>query len=154
MKFFSKKRRADGVEIARYHGEGFCNTSEAETYSNVKGDFSKASYNAVEVTENKVKETVKTGTSVFTINSNYTDRGPKLDINLSITYPYNEFTVFELPASCSKCPVGFQKGAKCGRNVPFTGEDYKRRAATCKLKKVNFEEIKNIMEVYTKRYFY
>ena len=117
MRFFTKKRRADGVEIAHYHGEGFSNT--AETYSNAKGYVNADSFEVPKVEGNKVNKD-SDSTSVFTIDKSYTDRGAKLDISFSITYPYDKYIVFEFPQSCSACPVGFSSNGECGRNVPFT----------------------------------
>jgi hypothetical protein len=125
----------------------------AETTSNSEGSFTRANYHSVKVSGDKVKETHKKGTSVFTINRGYADRGPRLDVTFSITYPYDKFMVFEMPVSCLKCPVGFQKGCDCGRNVPFKEEDYTQRPATCKLKKVDFEEVKQHFETSLKLYF-
>ena len=38
-----------------------------------------------------------------------------------------------MPDNCADCPVGFMVN-KCGRNVPFSSEDYEKRQSTCKLK--------------------
>lgn len=138
MKFFTKKKRSDGVEIAHYHGKGSCNTSNSHTTTGI-------CENIIEVSGDTVKEIHKKGSSVLTIDKTYTDYGPALGISFNITLPYDEFTVFEMPVSCLKCPVGFQKDVKCGRNVPFKEEDYTRRPETCKLKESNNEELKRLM---------
>lgn len=151
MRFFTKKRRADGVEIAHYHGEGFSNT--AETYSNAEGYVNADSFEVPKVEGNKVNKD-NDSTSVFTIDKSYTDHGAKLDISFNITYPFDKYTVFEFPQSCSACPVGFMEGGNCGRNVPFTSIDYKQRPLTCKLKKANYEDIKNIIERNVKFFLY
>ena len=71
-----------------------------------------------------------------------------------MTYPYDKYTVFEYPQSCSSCPVGFMKGGKCGRNIPFTDVDYKQRPSTCKLKKLDHQEIQRIIDQAIKFYLY
>lgn len=153
MKFFTKKRRADGVEIAHYHGEDVNTTCVAETTSNSEGSYTRANYHSVKVTEGIIDETHQNGGSVLAISKDYTDNGARLNVEFTMTYPYDEFTVFEMPVSCVKCPVGFQKGCNCGRNVPFKEEDYTQRPATCKLKKVDFEEVKQHFETSLKLYF-
>ena len=150
MKFFTKKRRADGVEIAHYHGEGFCNTSQ--TYSSSEGFASEDAFQLPKVEVYRAKNDTK-GSSVFLIDKSYIHRGAKLDISFSITYPYDELTVFEFPKNCAECPIGFQSHGECGRNVPFTGEDYKQRPATCKLKKANYDDVKRIIKHNVNHYF-
>ena len=153
MKFFTKKRRADGVEIAHYHGEDRNTTCITETTSNSEGSFTRANYHSVKVSGDKVEETHQRGASVLAINKDYTHKGARLNIEFTMDYPYDEFMVFEMPVSCLKCPVGFQHDGKCGRNVPFKEEDYIQRPATCKLKKVNFEDIRRHFEISAKLYF-
>lgn len=145
MKFFTKKRRADGVEMSHYHGEGFFNTCESKTYCRAEGYATADTFEVPVVEGNKVKND-DDGISVFTIDKSYTDRGATLDISFSITYPYDKYMVFEFPQSCSACPIGFSNNGECGRNIPFTDDDYKQRPATCKLKKASYKDIKNIIE--------
>ena len=71
----------------------------------------------------------------------YNDTGTKLKLAFELEFPYDAYTVFEFPASCSSCPVGFMNAGDCGRNTPFTGEDYKQRPSTCKLKRISPSEI-------------
>lgn len=65
--------------------------------------------------------------------------GPCLTISTTIQLKYEDYEVFELPTSCTSCPVGFCS-TSCGRNVPLKTEDYRSRPETCKLKKVNIEK--------------
>lgn len=66
-----------------------------------------------------------------TTTCNYNDIGPKMVREVQLRY--EDLTVFEFPKCCTSCPSGFMKHG-CGRNIPFTEEDYKRRPTTCKLK--------------------
>lgn len=76
-------------------------------------------------------------------NIRFNDEGQELTVKIQLRY--EDLEVFELPESCSKCPVGFQKH-NCGRKVPFDNESYIRRPATCKLKliRTNIELDQNI----------
>lgn len=66
----------------------------------------------------------------------YNDTGQVVTIQLQCRY--EDLEVVEYPESCVKCPVGFQN-KNCGRNFPFALEDYERRPATCRLRKVEFD---------------
>ena len=67
-------------------------------------------------------------------------------VNISITIPYNQYKTFHLPEYCSSCPVGYCTKAHpedegCGRNVPWTSEDYMHRPDTCRLQWVDLIDI-------------
>lgn len=62
-------------------------------------------------------------------------------ITLQARIPYDSLICFEYPESCGSCPSGWCSGGKCGRNVPFQPEDYKRRPDTCKLKKIEIKDL-------------
>ena len=100
----------------------------------------------------KDENVISDGGSTLSICKDYTDNGARINIAFTMTYPYDEFTVFEMPVSCSKCPVGFHKD--CGRNIPFNNEDYIKRPVTCKLKKVDLGDIKRVFETNIELCFY
>lgn len=67
-------------------------------------------------------------------------------VNISITIPYNQFKTFHMPEHCSVCPAGYCTKANpddesCGRNIPWTGEDYNNRPESCRLSKADILEI-------------
>ena len=64
-------------------------------------------------------------------NIRFNDEGQELTVKIQLRY--EDLEVFELPESCSKCPVGFHQ-YDCGRKVPFDSDSYKCRPDTCKLK--------------------
>lgn len=59
---------------------------------------------------------------------------------LKIHIPFSELKTFKLPNRCMSCPCGFMKYG-CGRNSPYTDEDYEKRPVTCKLQQVTIEDI-------------
>jgi hypothetical protein len=72
-------------------------------------------------------------------NVKFNDIGQEITVKIQLEY--KDLEVFEFPANCSKCPVGFCVGKNCGRNVPFADEDYKIRPKTCKLKKIGYTDL-------------
>lgn len=62
-------------------------------------------------------------------------------ITLQARIPYDSLICFEYPESCGSCPAGWCSSGKCGRNVLFQPEDYKRRPDTCKLKKIEIKDL-------------
>jgi len=85
------------------------------------------------------------GFSTLSYKNEYTDKGPKFKLTFEIELPYESYIVLEYPTSCSSCPVGFMNSGECGRNAPFTDEDYKQRPSTCKLKRITPEEIQQMI---------
>lgn len=66
----------------------------------------------------------------------FDNTGQKLTLTINI--PYSDGKCIKAPESCSKCPNGYSRYMKdCGRNVPFTAEDYEQRPSTCKLEQID-----------------
>lgn len=71
--------------------------------------------------------------------SRYNDIGPFLKIDIQLDY--KDLEVFEFPATCINCPVGFCHNSDCGRNVPFEIDDGIHRPDTCKLHLFNYDKL-------------
>lgn len=71
-------------------------------------------------------------------NVSYNDIGQSVTITIQTNY--DDLQVIEFPESCYSCPVGFQND-KCGRNYPYKPEDSRKRPDTCKLQKVNLDDL-------------
>lgn len=69
----------------------------------------------------------------------HNDIGQKITVEIQLEY--GDLIVNRLPKSCSACPVGFSRHAKCGRNVPFNEEDYRIRPKTCKLTELTLVQL-------------
>lgn len=70
----------------------------------------------------------------------FTPEGMKGKVRLTISSEYilnvTDFIVLELPENCNSCPAGICCNGEitCGRNVPWTDADAKKRPDTCKLR--------------------
>ena len=72
-------------------------------------------------------------------NIRFNNEGQKITVEIQLKY--TDLEVFEFPANCSRCPIGFSMYKDCGRNVPFADEDYKTRPKTCKLKMISYADL-------------
>lgn len=68
----------------------------------------------------------------------YDSKGANFHVEMSV--PYETLKTFRLHKSCGTCPNGYMQH-DCGRNVPFTDEDYKHRPETCKLLELSIEDV-------------
>lgn len=69
----------------------------------------------------------------------YNEIGQKITIEVQLDY--NDLEVVKFPDSCARCPIGFSSNTDCGRNVPFSNEDYISRPKTCKLRKISLRNL-------------